>query len=63
VAPGQGGGADPVQYLLQHGYTQVTQYQPDARFWTFQWIEFGWLALLSLVLIGTALWLLRRRPT
>jgi hypothetical protein len=33
-----------MQYLLQHGYTQVTSYQPDSRYWTLQWIESGgWL--------------------
>ena len=57
-----GGGVDPVQYLLSHGYTQVTSYQPDSRFWTFQWIEFGWLTLLAVLLLATAFWLLRRRP-
>ena len=53
---------DPVQYLLQHGYTQVTSYQPDSRYWPLQWIEFGWLTALALLLLGTAFWLLRRRP-
>lgn len=53
---------DPVHYLAQHGYTQVTSYQPDSRYWTLQWIEFGWLPALAFVLLGTALWLLRRRP-
>lgn len=62
VQPGASGSVDPVQYLLQHGYTQVTSYQPDGRYWTFQWIEFGWLTALSLVLLATALWLLSRRP-
>jgi hypothetical protein len=58
----RGGGVDPLEYLRQHGYTQVTSYQPDSRFWTFQWIEIGWLVVLSVVLLGTAMWLLRRRP-
>jgi hypothetical protein len=52
---------DPIQYLSQHGYTAWTTYQPHARYWTFQWIEFGWLAGLSLLLLATALWLVRRR--
>jgi hypothetical protein len=52
---------DPVQYLLQHGFRMVTQYQPDSRYWPFQWIEFAWLLALSVALIGTALLLLRRR--
>jgi hypothetical protein len=53
---------DPVQYLLQHGYTQITSYQPDSRYWPLQWIEFGWLAALAVSLLGIAFWLLRRRP-
>ncbi|MCW2783751.1 MAG: hypothetical protein JWP74_268 [Marmoricola sp.] len=57
-----GADVDPTQYLLQHGYTQITSYQPDGRYWTFQWIETGWLAALALLLLGAAFWLLRRRP-
>lgn len=58
-----GSNVDPVQYLLHHGYQQVTAYQPGGRYWTFQWIEFVWLAALTVLLIGVTLWLLRRRPT
>jgi hypothetical protein len=53
---------DPVQYLMQHGYTQLTSYQPDSRYWPFQWIELGWLTILSLLLLGASIWLVRRRP-
>jgi hypothetical protein len=56
-----GNNIDPVQYLMQHGYTQITSYQPDSRYWPFQWIEFGWLTALALVLLGAVCWLLRRR--
>jgi hypothetical protein len=52
---------DPVQYLIQHGLTQLTTYQPADRFWTFQWIEGGWLLALSLILIAATIWLVRRR--
>jgi hypothetical protein len=52
---------DPVHYLVQHGYTQLTTYQPDSRFWPFQWIEGGWLVALSVLLIATTVWLVRRR--
>jgi hypothetical protein len=52
---------DPVHYLIQHGYTQLTTYQPDSRFWPFQWIEGGWLLALSLLLIAATVWLVRRR--
>jgi ABC-type transport system involved in multi-copper enzyme maturation permease subunit len=54
---------DPVQYLIQHGYTQWTTYQPPGRFWPFQWMEGGWLLALSLLLIITTIWLVRRRAT
>ncbi len=49
------------QYLVQHGYTQWTTYQPAGRFWTFQWIEGGWLLALSTLLIAVTVWLVRRR--
>jgi ABC-2 family transporter protein len=52
---------DPHQYLAQHGYTQWMSYQPASRFWPFQWIEGGWLVALSLILIATTIWLVRRR--
>jgi len=52
---------DPVQYLMQHGYLQLTAYQPIGRFWPFQLIEGGWLLVLSVLLIATAVWLVRRR--
>ena len=52
---------DPSNYLTQHGYTLLTTYQPDNRFWTFQWIEGGWLLGLSILLLGTTVWLVRRR--
>jgi ABC-2 family transporter protein len=52
---------DPVLYLIQHGIVQWTTYQPASRFWTFQWIEGGWLLALSLGLIATTVWLVRRR--
>lgn len=55
------GSVDPITYLTQHGYQQVTSYQPESRYWTFQWIEFGWLTALALVLLVLTFWLLRRR--
>lgn len=54
---------DPVQYLIQHGFTYLTSYQPVSRFWLFQSIEGGWLLVLSLLLIGATVWLVRRRAT
>lgn len=58
---GTGPAVDPIEYLSQHGYIAWTSYQPDSRYWTFQWIEFGWLAGLSLLLLATTFWLVRRR--
>ncbi len=51
------------QYLVKHGYTLRTTYQPASRFWPFQWIEGGWLLALSVLLIGATVWLVRRRTT
>ena len=51
----------PAQCLTAHGYTQWQSYQPGSRFWTFQWIEAGWLLALSALLIAVAVWLVRRR--
>ncbi|MGO8863848.1 MAG: ABC transporter permease subunit [Acidimicrobiales bacterium] len=66
-APGQlfGKGGVPKsvtvwQYLAQHGFTQLTTYQPASRFWPFQWIEGGWLLALSVLLIAVTVWLVRR---
>lgn len=52
---------DPVKYLIQHGYTHSTTYLPDSWFWPFQWIEGCWLLALFVLLIATAVWLVRRR--
>ena len=49
------------QCFAQHGYTQLTSYQPAGRFWPFQWIEGGWLLGLSVLLIAVTVWLVRRR--
>jgi hypothetical protein len=54
-------GVSPAQCLTQHGYTQWVSYQPGSRFWSFQWIEAGWLLALSALLIAIAVWLVRRR--
>jgi hypothetical protein len=55
-------GTQPLAPLLaQHGYTHWTSYQPGSRFWALQWIEAGWLFVLSALLIAAAVWLVRRR--
>jgi hypothetical protein len=51
---------DPLEYLRDHGYTLMQSYQPDSRYWTFQWMEAGVLVVVSVALLGVALWLLRR---
>jgi hypothetical protein len=61
---GKGGGpssGNPLQCLVQHGFTFWTSYQPASRFWPFQWIEGGWLLALSVLLIAATVWLVRRR--
>jgi ABC-type transport system involved in multi-copper enzyme maturation permease subunit len=63
---GKGGvpkSVDSWRYLVQHGFTQLTTYQPASRFWSFQWIEGGWLLALSVLLIASTMWLVRRRAT
>ena len=67
--PGRGGawrqaeGGSLAECLTPHGYTQWTSYQPASRFWPFQWIEGGWLLVLSALLIAVTVWLVRRRAT
>jgi hypothetical protein len=56
--PSQGAFA---QCLAPHGYTMWTSYQPASRFWPFQWIEGGWLLVLSALLIAATIWLVQRR--
>ncbi len=51
----------PLAWLGQHHYTQWWSYQPQSRFWHFQYIEGGWLLALSLVLLTATVWLIRRR--
>ena len=48
------------RFLEHHGYTRWTSYQPASRFWTFQWIEAGWLLALSVALIALTVWMVRR---
>ena len=55
------GNLSPTQYLIQHGFTQVSSYQPGSRFWPFQWIEAGWLLAFSLLIITLVVWLVHRR--
>jgi hypothetical protein len=52
---------DPFAWLMQHGYTQWTSYQPNSRYWPFQAIELGWLLALTALFLGLTVWLVRRR--
>ncbi len=58
---GKPASATLAQCFAQHGYTQLTSYQPASRFWPFQWIEGGWLLALSVLLIAVTVWVVRRR--
>jgi len=55
------GKVDLNECMNAHGYRVRITYQPAGRYWTFQWIEFGIFAALSVVLVGAALFVLRRR--
>jgi hypothetical protein len=63
AAPGNSTFGNLLECLNQRGFTLWTNYQPASRFWPFQWIESGWLLALSALLIGAAVWLVRRRAT
>jgi hypothetical protein len=43
------------------GVHTLTTYQPATSFWAFQGIEFAIYALLALVMLGAAAWVVRRR--
>jgi hypothetical protein len=47
--------------LAQHGFSSLVRYQPAARYWTFQWIEFGIFVALAAVLVAVAVIAVRRR--
>jgi hypothetical protein len=49
------------QYLTQHGITTWWSYIPVSRFWPMQFIEAGWLLVLSILLAAGTVWLVRRR--
>jgi hypothetical protein len=49
------------QYLVHHGLALTSTFQPASRFWSFQWIEAGWLFALALIIMGMAVWLLHRK--
>ncbi|HEX8731676.1 MAG TPA: hypothetical protein VF725_06405, partial [Ktedonobacterales bacterium] len=49
--------------LHAHGWLETMIWQPASRYWAFQGIETGILVALALLLLGLALWWVRRRLT
>jgi hypothetical protein len=47
--------------LTKLGYSEFTRYQPAGRYWTFQWIEAGIFTGLAVLLVGLAVFALRRQ--
>jgi hypothetical protein len=45
----------------QTGHTEWTRYIPVSRFWPMQFVEAGWLLVLSALLVAATVWLVRRR--
>ncbi|MBB5079217.1 ABC transporter permease subunit [Nonomuraea endophytica] len=61
AAPGEGGMGACLAEVNRLGYRQQAIYHPFTRFWTFQAIETGAYALLTLGLTGFCFWWIRRR--
>lgn len=51
----------PAQEFAQHGITEWWRYVPVSRFWPMQFIESGWLLVLSVLLGAATVWLVRHR--
>ena len=49
------------QEFAQHDITVWQRYIPVSRFWPMQFVEAGWLLVLSVLLIAATVWLVRRR--
>jgi hypothetical protein len=50
-----------IEACFRHlGLRTVDVYQPAARYWSFQWIEFGIFVALSAALIGFVIWRIKR---
>jgi hypothetical protein len=43
------------------GHAEWTRYIPVSRFWPMQFVEAGWLLVLSALLVAATVWLVRRR--
>jgi ABC-2 family transporter len=57
----RGAGGDAATYLHAHGFHWWLTYQPAARYWEFQIIEAAIFIGLAAILLGIAVWQLRRR--
>jgi hypothetical protein len=62
----EGAGPGPTAWVVSQVITGrrgsgVFAYQPQSRFWTFQFIEGGWLLALAVLLGAATIWLVRRR--
>jgi ABC-type transport system involved in multi-copper enzyme maturation permease subunit len=58
----QSSGPDSLPRLLAaHGLTMWTKYIPVSRFWPMQFVEAGWLLVLSVLLVAGTVLLVRRR--
>jgi hypothetical protein len=55
------GNASVARQLAGHDLTMWTKYIPVSRFWPMQFIEAGWLVVLSVLLIAATVLLVRRR--
>ncbi|MFJ2863658.1 ABC transporter permease subunit [Kitasatospora sp. NPDC087314] len=47
--------------VSEGGYSVHETYQPDGRYWSFQFIELGWMLLLAVALCAATVWWVRRR--
>lgn len=61
VLSNSGPNTKPWQVLAQHGITQWARYIPVSRFWPMQFVEAGWLLVLSVLLIAATVRLAQRR--
>lgn len=55
------GFSDGERLVREGGYAVHEVYQPDGRYWSFQFIEFGWTAALAVAIGAAAVWWVRRR--
>lgn len=51
------------QYMANHGLRHYVQYQPDTRFWHFQFVEALLLVRLSGATLAASVWLIRRHTS